>query len=327
MQPLQGKFQLPADLPAQFEGSPSAAQGGLTLVLDGDALAYKCAATVKTLPTAIRRFQQGVLELMFLARCSDARIHLTSADCVKLHRGLYPTVKPYQGNRSGKAKPALLEPLREAMLQPENWLQEFEGVYLHRFQEADDAFCADMWSMQGAAVLASEDKDSRIVPWPRYDYETTAVHSLSPGDFYGYIERTTTPSGKVKIVGHGWKFLLFQLLAGDKADNVAGLTRLNGRLCGDVTGFEYLEGIQTFPEALEAVLQAYIENQQDILAELEMVWLRRNALDSGYAWLTEQIAACGLAEEYLSWVHLLRQRSVQYIEEAYGIDIAEITKV
>src|SRR5690606_41907249 len=61
-------------LTPQFEG----AKRGRTLILDGDGLCYVVAATVKTLPTAIRHFQQRVLELMFLTRSEDRSEEHTS---------------------------------------------------------------------------------------------------------------------------------------------------------------------------------------------------------------------------------------------------------
>ena len=120
-------------LPDQFEGYVQ----GRTLVLDGDGPCYVISSTVKRLDTAIRNYQQYILTQLFLTKSQDCRIHLTAKDSTKAGRYNVKAIKPYQGQRKGKDKPALLEPLREAIALPQNWLPEFE-VLLHRELEADD---------------------------------------------------------------------------------------------------------------------------------------------------------------------------------------------
>src|SRR5690625_7689929 len=82
-------------LPDQFNPKVQ----GRTLILDADSIAYKCAATVKRLDTAIQKFHMMVLEQKFLAEAEHCIAHLTSADSLKSNRGLVYGWNPYQGNR------------------------------------------------------------------------------------------------------------------------------------------------------------------------------------------------------------------------------------
>ena len=97
-------------LPSQFDKTVQ----GRVLLLDGDFLAYSAAATVKTLPTALRRFHTLIETERFLTGATEVRVHLTARGCTKCNRYLYPTVIKYQDNRKSKPKPPLLEPLRMA---------------------------------------------------------------------------------------------------------------------------------------------------------------------------------------------------------------------
>src|SRR5690625_411932 len=90
-------------LPDQFNPKVQ----GRTLILDADSIAYKCAATVKRLDTAIQKFHMMVLEQKFLAEAEHCIAHLTSADSLKSNRGLVYGWNPYQGNRKRNERPAL----------------------------------------------------------------------------------------------------------------------------------------------------------------------------------------------------------------------------
>ena len=65
-----------------------AAGSGRVLLLDGDGPCYQATATAKKLDTAMRRFEQQVLEYMFLAKCESARVHLTPKGCARNGRHL-----------------------------------------------------------------------------------------------------------------------------------------------------------------------------------------------------------------------------------------------
>lgn len=269
----------PDSLPDQFGG----AVAGTTLILDGDSACYVIAATVKTIPTAIRHFQMEVLKLMFLTKTEDARVHLTASDSLKAGRGLVLASKPYQGNRTGKAKPALLEAIRQAVSMPENCLPEYT-VELHRNLEADDACIMDAYRLKDKGVLCSADKDLRLTPYPYYKRSTGQVMA---GVGFGFLELEYTPAGQVKMGGLGRKFFWAQMLMGDAADNVRGLESYNGKPIGVVNAFELIgaEGADE-SEIANTVLDLYARVDQNPLPEGWLMWLLRTPDDNFWKYVT-----------------------------------------
>lgn len=254
-------------LPDQFDG----AIAGRTLILDGDGPCYVASATAKRLDTALRNFQQNVLKLMFLTNSEDCRIHLTARDSDKHGRFRVQAAKPYQGQRKGKAKPALLEPLREAVAENSNWLPEYQ-VLLHRELEADDGMMQDAYRLKDRGVICSEDKDLRMTPYPYYEARKGTVQAGEP---FGWISVAHTPAGTPKLVGQGPVFFWAQMLMGDTADNIAGLLRLDGKLCGVVGAYGALDGIRDIHEVANYVISAYRAIDQNVVAEGWLLWLTR----------------------------------------------------
>ena len=269
----------PAALTPQFEG----AKRGRTLILDGDGLCYVVAATVKTLPTAIRHFQQRVLELMFLTRSEDALVHLTADGSYKAGRFLIRAEKPYQGNRKGKEKPALLESVRRAVAEQDNVLPDY-SVLLNWEVEADDAMMQDAYRLRDNGVVWSEDKDLRMTPFPYYDRNRGEVMD---GAGFGFIDIAFTKAGNPKPVGQGLKFFWMQMLMGDTADNIAGLRRLDGKLCGPALAYNSLHSIQTEDEVANFVIDGYRKINQNPLPEGWLLWLTRHPRDSFWQYLSE----------------------------------------
>lgn len=244
---------------------------GRTLILDGDGPAYRAAATVKRLDTALRRFQQDVLTQMFLAKAQDCRVHLTAHDSLKAGRFDIIAVKPYQGQRDGKNKPALLEPLRAAIANRENWLQEYD-VQLHRVLEADDGMIHDAYQLKEHGVIWSDDKDLRMTPYPYFDREKGIV---LPGEPVGWLTPKCTESGTVKLIGQGPLFFWAQMLMGDQADYIKGIIRYNGKQCGPALAYEVLQDVRDIDTAANRVLDGYREINQNPLPEGWLLWLLR----------------------------------------------------
>lgn len=201
---------------------------GRVLILDGDFAAYRVAAQVKTLPTAIRRFQKTVLTEMFMAKATSARVHLTPTGGAKNNRHLIKAAKPYQDNRVGTVKPPLVDPLRDILGDPAYHLPEFE-VFRHLDIEADDACMIDSYNLGENGVLRSDDKDLRATTQPFYENREDVV---KPGQPWGTVFPYVTPGGQFTLLGQGPIFLWAQMLMGDTADNIQGLLRYDGNLIG-----------------------------------------------------------------------------------------------
>lgn len=264
-------------VPAQFPDFTL----GRTLILDGDSLAYKASATSKRLDTAIRKFQSMVLTEMFVTASQFCTVHLTAVTCAKAGRGNIIGVKPYQGQRKGEDKPPLLEPLREAVCTREHAMVEFD-CKLHFDVEADDAMMMQAYLLKDDGLIWSEDKDLRMTPYPYWDME---LGIAMKGEPEGYLKQAYTPGGTLKIVGQGPKFFWCQMLMGDSADNVQGITRLHGKLCGPAGAFAALDPIQGIDNIANFVLDGYRAVDQNPWPEAYFLWLLRYPGDSAYAYI------------------------------------------
>lgn len=258
------------------------------LLYDADGSCYVSSAGVMQLSTAQSRFEKDILTIMYLAKCSTARVHLTPKGCLKNNRHLLLGVNPYQYTRGNSKKPALLEALRDSAP------LYFEGhptiKILSQYQiEADDSLMIDHYSMSNG-VLVSPDKDLLISPKEQYMPDTGEFITLPAGERYGWIKQKVwnTPSGKVnsKVVGKGTAFFLAQLLMGDTADAVKGILRYDGKLCGSAGALSALQHIDCEHEAVNVVLDGYRAIDQNIIPEGAAMWLLRYPDDDVYKYFT-----------------------------------------
>lgn len=271
------KLGVPTVLPNQF-----GIAGKRILVMDGDAACYQVASAFKTLDTALRHFKMKILEAMFLTQCSTARVHVTPKGCLKAGRHLIVGAKPYQGNRQTSRKPPLLESLRE---QVHTVSDDTVTVFKHYDLEADDYVMIDACSLKHNCVVWSEDKDLRIVPSPYYEISTGVLDTIV--DRYGWLSMGSTEHCAKKIKGHGTKFFWAQMLMGDTADNVQGILSVGGKKCGQVLAYKTLQDINTEDDACNLVIGLYRDIDQNPLPEGELLWLRRNIVDSFATYLSE----------------------------------------
>lgn len=256
---------------------------GRTLIVDGDGPCYVAAATVKRLDTALRNFQQEILKRMFMTGAQDVRIHLTAKGSDKYGRFRVKAAKPYQGQRKGP-KPPLLEPLREAVADRSTWLHEYDTVILHRELEADDGMMQDAYRLGETGVMNSEDKDLRMTPFPFYEHSIGKVMTSQP---VGWVDVAYTPSGSAKLTGQGPLFFWLQMLAGDSADNIKGILKYNGTLCGTETAVRLLKNTRDINAAANLVIDGYRAIDQNVVAEGWLLWLTRWPKDNVIKYMQE----------------------------------------
>lgn len=260
---------------------------GRTVLIDGDSFCYE-SSTAVTLDSALRKLASKILEVKYLTSAEFARVHLTPEGCTKNGRGSLIGVKPYQGNRKGIEKPALLELIRTSA---PSALEALENVVIisHYDIEADDALmmeCYEYMSANKDVVMVSPDKDLLIAPCPQHDIKTGGVLILPKDDLYGWIDLKTMSSSK-KVVGHGQKFFWAQMLMGDTADNIRGILTYDGKLCGAIKTYKILKDVGNAHDAANLVLDAYRAIDQNPLPEGEALWLLRNKEDSFYIYANE----------------------------------------
>lgn len=288
---------------------------GRTVIIDGDDACYSCSAGAAKLGTAQKRFKTAIYEIMFLTKAQFARVHLTPKGCYKNGRHLLLGVKPYQGNRKGKPKPALLEMLRDTAVDVFKDDTDVD-VFPQMYYEADDACVMDAYTVQNC-ILWSKDKDLNLAPCTRYHIETG--RELTVTNRFGWIGSRFTEALKEKADGHGTKFFWLQMLMGDTADNVKGILKYNGKLCGELTALEILRDVATEDAAANLVLDAYRAINQNPVPEAEALWLLRSTDDSasGYIW------SLGLSDENRAFFSDCYNRKWKMTQEEYNDSTAK----
>ncbi len=262
----------------QFHGMKQ----GRVLILDADGPAYRVAATTKTLPTAIRRFQQNMLAELFTTQSSTGILHLTHETSKKSGRFDIIGAKPYQGQRKGGVKPALLNAVRGAVSLESNWVEEYEVIMHYRY-EADDGMMMDAYRLKEDGLIWSDDKDLRMTPYKYWNKKTGAIFDSDP---FGHLYIEETDSGK-KCYGHSLKFFWAQMLMGDTADNIQGILKLGDKKCGAVGAYECLNPLKTIEEVANTVLDAYRLINQNPLPEGYLLWMLRWEGDCFWNYLNE----------------------------------------
>lgn len=257
---------------------------GRTLVLDGDSVCYELSAKYKTLETMQRHYETRVREYMFLAKSDSARVHLTPKGCLKNGRHLLLGAKPYQGNRTNKPKPPLLEVLRDSLVRYFEEIPDID-VFAHYDIEADDACMIDVYQIRNTCLI-SPDKDLQIAPTPSFCLNTYRELTLESGNRFGKLWWGETESGNAKIRGKGTAFFWWQMLAGDTADNVKGILKYNGKLCGEKTAMEILYGETIESEVANLVISGYKQINQNPLPEASALWLLRSREDTAEGYIT-----------------------------------------
>jgi len=220
-----------------------------TVHIDGDYLAYRCAGGDECPPGIARQnVRDKVQALKEMSGSHRAVVHLSMPGGTKGERVLVATVKPYQGQRSGQ-RPRNWEMLRA-------YLEGHDGgmfrVAHWRDREADDGMALESWQAEEplrTCVIASPDKDMRML---------AGLHI----DFHDYT-LTEVPKGSYEVIGpynglvYGHKWFWLQMLQGDTADNIPGLPKAEGKLCGEKTAAKYLAETTCNGEAFEVVSGLY----------------------------------------------------------------------
>jgi len=244
---------------------------GRVVHIDGDYLAYRCAGGSECPPNIARaNVRDKVAALKEMSGAARAVVHLTMPGSTKGERYLIATVKPYQAQRTHSGRPANWAMLRQ-------YLESYEGpgftVQKWHDREADDGIALASWQAADpltACVIASPDKDMRML---------AGLHV----NFHDYT-LTEVPKGAFEVIGadglvYGHKWFWLQMLAGDTADNIPGLPRAEGKLCGEKTAAKLLAPATCNSHAFATVGSLYQHYYGDnwhatFVEQAALLWLR-----------------------------------------------------
>lgn len=178
--------------------------------------------------------------------------------------------KPYKGTRKNP-KPYHFENLFLHMLTDYNVVLSSGGL------EADDEISIASMEAQERGeevIICSRDKDLRITPGWHYSWECGKQYSLGPHKTDELGTLLKNHSGKV--YGYGLSFFLFQLLAGDSADNIPGLPKI-----GEVKAYKALEPLLGDKEAMVTLVKDLYkdtlgrESKEYFLEQAQLLWIRQ----------------------------------------------------
>jgi hypothetical protein len=215
-------------------------------LLDSDVMAYRAAAACKEEGVTAALFTVDSIVVDALLHCDDGevfydkwKLFLTGSNNF---RKQIATTVPYKGNRTAP-KPEHLPAVREHLVK--QW-----GAVITEGQEADDAIAIEATTNVGACVIISIDKDFRQVPGHHYNF-------VKREHFY------VTPES-------GLRFLYMQILMGDTADNIIGISGV-----GPKRAEALLEGYTEEMDMYNACVEAYDGNEDRVIENAQLLYLRR----------------------------------------------------
>lgn len=204
-----------------------------TVLVDGDIIAYRCAASVlssKKKPDedppelAIRRADELLFRIANTTQATNVHIFVSGSENFR-----YELFPDYKQNRRDIIRPPMLEPVKEFLC------NEWESSVTNGY-EADDAISIQHSLSLGNSIIASIDKDFRQLQGEHYNFVS---------DEFFYINEEEA----------AWNFWT-QMLTGDSSDNVPGIHR-----CGPVSAAKLLAGID-FRDYEAKVREAYADERR-----------------------------------------------------------------
>lgn len=173
-----------------------------------------------------------------------AVLHLTARGSHKGHRFKIATVKPYQGQRTGKTHPKNWEAMR-AWMEGSTDISGFR-VKVWEDREADDGVAASAryaFASGRRPAIFSRDKDFQMIPGRHVSWTTLGVTEVEPTTW-----AVTDEDGRV----YGQKWFWLQMLHGDGADHIPGIPK-----CGPVCAEKALATVRNADAAYPIVRELY----------------------------------------------------------------------
>lgn len=211
-------------------------------LIDGDILVYRIgfASENDSEGVAIARCCEFLEDIILFNGFGDYQGFLTGK---KNFRTDVAVTAPYKGNRKA-AKPIHYQALRDYM--------EFKwGFKMIEGQEADDAIGIEAYSLDPESYcICSIDKDLDMLR----------------GKHYNFVKDTFYTVTEEEAIFNFYK----QILTGDRVDNIIGLKGI-----GDVKAKRILKECNNEKEMYLAILKAYEGNEQRVLENGQLLWIRR----------------------------------------------------
>jgi DNA polymerase-1 len=214
----------------------------MKVLIDGDIVAYRCAATVLEdvdKDVAFARMDVLLQQIFDATEADTHEIWLTGSE--NFRKEIYPE---YKANRKDTIPPVYLQECRA-------YLIEVWNAKVSHGKEADDMLGL---GQTDDTVIATIDKDLRMVPGKHYNFVKLLLDEVTEGD----------------AIRHFYK----QLLIGDKSDNIIGVAGI-----GPVKAGKFIDPLDDEQEMLETVLALY-DSEHRFIINAECLWIQQQGQES-----------------------------------------------
>ena len=227
----------------------------MQLLIDGDLVAYRCAASVGEdglEETAIWRCNNLIQELLHTTGAETYQCFLTGYDNFRKEIN-----KEYKANRKDTIPPKWLQHCRKFLI--ETWNAEISSGC-----EADDLLGMAQNKQDfndEVTMIASLDKDLLMIPGYHYNWVREEREFVLPID--------------------GLRHLYKQMLIGDRSDNIFGVVGL-----GKVKAAKIIDPLEDEEEMISTVFDLYKGDAERFLMNAQCLWILQN---EGETWANRSI--------------------------------------
>lgn len=219
-------------------------------LIDGDIVAYRCAAAYENDDESIAVWQASEMLRRILHDTNAMQHHVFISGSRNFRYNVYPL---YKANRKDVPKPKWLQSVRAHLVT--EW-----GATIADGVEADDLMGIDQVKYDGDSIICSIDKDLLMIPGMHYNFVKQEFRTVSPLE--------------------GMRHFYFQLIMGDKADNIPGY---DGKMRQKVPKFleadiAYLEECMSESEMFEHVHGMYVDKEQ-MIVNGKCLWIMKKEND------------------------------------------------
>lgn len=217
-------------------------------LIDGDLVAFRCAATAEQEEEAIASARAGLFieKLLMETDCSEFEIYFSGKNNFR-----YNIFPEYKANRIGKYRPKWEASTKE-------FLHKEWGAIWYEGAEADDILAIRQTELGDNSIIVSIDKDMKQVPGWHYQWEQTrkAIVVKEASRFY------VTPI-------EGTRHFYRQLIIGDGADGIQGVPGSGPKAAA------VLDDCTTEEEMFLTVRSMY-DCDEAMLMNGQILWLQRH---------------------------------------------------
>lgn len=223
-------------------------------LLDGDLVAYRCAASAENEPLDVAIYRCDQLVRQILAETNAEFYHVFLSGKENFRKVVNPE---YKANRT-QPPPQWLADCKEFLI------TEWSAIMMEHY-EADDILGI---SQRDTTIICSLDKDLKMIPGEHYSWEISGT-TVKGEKWTKAAEFTTTTKES------GIRRFYEQMLVGDVTDNIIGIAGL-----GPVKSKKYLSSAETEQDLFDLVYNKY-DNPERFLMNGVCLWICQ---EEGVTW-------------------------------------------